>query len=45
MSQKIAQGAEAILVRDKNRIIKERIKKNYRIKEVDVDKYLTQGSQ
>ncbi len=31
----IAQGAEAVLLKDKNEIIKERIKKNYRIKEID----------
>lgn len=33
--QIIAQGAEAVLYRDKNNVIKERIKKNYRIKEID----------
>lgn len=31
----IKQGAEAILKLDKNKIIKERIQKNYRIKEID----------
>ncbi len=31
----IKQGAEAIIKLDKNRILKERIKKNYRIKEID----------
>lgn len=31
----IKQGAEAIIYLDKNKIIKDRIKKNYRIKEID----------
>ena len=31
----LKQGAEAIIKLDKNRILKERIKKNYRIKEID----------
>lgn len=35
MEKIIAQGAEAILIKDKNKIIKRRIKKNYRIKEID----------
>jgi len=33
--QKIAQGAEAILYRDKDTLVKERIRKSYRIKEID----------
>lgn len=35
MKQKIAQGAEAILYRDAGKIIKERVPKSYRIKEID----------
>jgi TP53 regulating kinase-like protein len=35
MKQKIAQGAEAILYKDADKIIKERISKTYRIKEID----------
>ncbi len=35
MKQKIAQGAEAILYKDGDKIIKERISKSYRIKEID----------
>src|SRR3989344_509714 len=31
----IKQGAEAVIKLDKNKIIKERIKKNYRIKQID----------
>jgi Kae1-associated kinase Bud32 len=33
--QKIAQGAEAILYRDDNTLIKNRVKKSYRIAEID----------
>lgn len=33
--KKIAQGAEAVLYRDKDRLVKDRIKKTYRIKEID----------
>lgn len=33
--KKIAQGAEAIIYRDNSRVIKDRIKKNYRISEID----------
>lgn len=36
MKQKIAQGAEAILYKDKNKVIKDRISKSYRIPEIDV---------
>jgi len=36
MRQKIAQGAEAILYKDKNKVIKERISKSYRIPEIDI---------
>jgi Kae1-associated kinase Bud32 len=35
MKQKIAQGAEAILYKDKNKVIKDRISKSYRIPEID----------
>jgi len=36
MSQKIiAQGAEAIILKDNNKIVKDRIKKSYRIPELD----------
>ena len=31
----LAQGAEAIISKDKETLVKERIKKNYRIKEID----------
>lgn len=34
-TMKISQGAEAIIYKEKNKIIKDRIKKNYRIKEID----------
>ena len=33
--RRIAQGAEAVLTKDENKIIKERIKKGYRIREID----------
>lgn len=33
--QVIAQGAEAVITRDGNEIVKERIRKSYRIKEID----------
>ena len=33
--EKIAQGAEAIIYKSKDTVIKDRIKKNYRIKEID----------
>jgi len=36
MKQKIAQGAEAILYKDKNKVIKDRISKSYRIPEIDI---------
>ncbi|MEM2874168.1 MAG: KEOPS complex kinase/ATPase Bud32 [Candidatus Nanoarchaeia archaeon] len=36
MKQKIAQGAEAILYKDKGKIIKDRISKSYRIPEIDM---------
>lgn len=36
MKQKIAQGAEAILYKDKKKVIKDRISKSYRIPEIDV---------
>ena len=32
---KIAQGAEAVLFRDKSRILKERLSKNYRLPQID----------
>src|SRR3989344_2869673 len=32
---KLSQGAEAIIYKEENQIIKDRIKKNYRIKEID----------
>ena len=35
MKQKIAQGAEAILYKDKKKVIKDRISKSYRIPEID----------
>ena len=35
MSQKIAQGAEAVIFLDKDRIVKDRIKKSYRLKVID----------
>ncbi|MEW6063256.1 MAG: KEOPS complex kinase/ATPase Bud32 [Nanoarchaeota archaeon] len=35
MKQIIAQGAEAILTRENNKLIKERIKKSYRLQELD----------
>ncbi len=35
MRQKIAQGAEAILYKDKEKVIKDRISKSYRIPEID----------
>jgi Kae1-associated kinase Bud32 len=35
MQEIIAQGAEAIIIKKKNIIIKKRIKKNYRISEID----------
>lgn len=33
--QKIAQGAEAVLYQDKNRILKERLSKGYRLPQID----------
>ncbi len=33
--QKIAQGAEAVLYQDKNRILKERLSKSYRLPQID----------
>ncbi len=36
MRLKIAQGAEAILYKDKDKVIKDRISKSYRIPEIDV---------
>jgi len=35
MKREISRGAEAIIYKSRNKIIKERIKKNYRIKEID----------
>jgi Kae1-associated kinase Bud32 len=36
MKQKIAQGAEAILYKDKGKVIKDRISKAYRIPQIDI---------
>ncbi len=36
MRQKIAQGAEAILYKDKGKVIKDRTSKSYRIPEIDI---------
>jgi Kae1-associated kinase Bud32 len=33
---KISQGAEAIIYKNKNRIIKKRVRKKYRLKELDI---------
>lgn len=35
MGKIIAQGAEALLIREGNKLIKKRIRKNYRLKEID----------
>ena len=34
----LKQGAESVIILDKNRIIKHRIKKGYRIKDIDEKK-------